>query len=157
MYNVLFVCYGNICRSPMAEMIFKDLIYKNSKRYLINCESMATSMEELGNGIYPKAKKKLEEMSIPVERHIARQFKKSDYEKYDYIIVFEERNKKDIINIIGEDVDNKIHLILEYSDSLKDIDDPWYTDDFDIAYDEISRGCLGLFNYLVEKGNKDEI
>ena len=157
MYNILFVCYGNICRSPIAEMIFKDLIYKNSKRYLINCESMATSMEELGNDIYPKAKKKLEEMNIPVERHIARQFKKSDYDKYDYIIVFEERNKRDLINILGDDIDNKIHLILEYANNLKGIDDPWYTDDFDIAYKEIYEGCLGLFNYLVEKGAKDEI
>ena len=157
MYNVLFVCYGNICRSPMAEMILKDLIYKNSKRYLISCESMATSMEELGNDIYPKAKKKLEEMNIDVERHIARQFKRSDYDKYDYIIVFEERNKRDLINIIGNDVDNKIHLILEYAENIKDIDDPWYTDDFDTAYDEIYEGCVGLFNYLVKRGSEDEI
>ena len=157
MYNILFVCYGNICRSPMAEMIFKDLIYTNSKRYLMNCESMATSMEELGNDIYPKAKKKLQEMGINVEKHIARQFKKNDYNNYDLIIVFEERNKRDIINIIGEDVDNKIHLILEYADNLRDIADPWYTDDFDIAFDEINEGCQGLFNYLVEMGSKDEI
>lgn len=157
MYNVLFVCYGNICRSPMAEMILKDLIYKNSKRYLISCESMATSMEELGNDIYPKAKKKLEEMNINVERHIARQFKRSDYDKYDYIIVFEERNRRDLINIIGNDVDNKIHLILEYTEKTKDIDDPWYTDDFDTAYDEIYEGCVGLFNYLVKRGSEDEI
>ena len=157
MYNVLFVCYGNICRSPMAEMILKDLIYKNSKRYLISCESMATSMEELGNDIYPKAKKKLEEMNINVERHIARQFKRSDYDKYDYIIVFEERNRRDLINIIGNDVDNKIHLILEYTENIKDIDDPWYTDDFDTAYDEIYEGCVGLFNYLVKRGSEDEI
>ncbi len=141
----------------MAEMIFKDLIYDNSKRYLISCESMATSMEELGNDIYPKAKKKLLDMGVKVEAHRARQFKKSDYDKYDLIIVFEERNKRDIINIIGEDVDNKIHLILEYTDSLKDIDDPWYTDDFDIAFDEINEGCKGLFDYLVEMGNKDEV
>ena len=95
----------------MAEMIFKDLIYKNSKRYLINCESMATSMAELGNDMYPKAKRKLEEMGIPIERHMARQIKKNDYEKYDLIIVFEERNKRDLINIIGDDVDNKVSLI----------------------------------------------
>ena len=141
----------------MAEMILKGLIYKNSKRYLISCESMATSMEELGNDIYPKAKKKLEEMNIDVERHIARQFKRSDYDKYDYIIVFEERNKRDLINIIGNDVDNKIHLILEYTENIKDIDDPWYTDDFDTAYDEIYEGCVGLFNYLVKRGSEDEI
>jgi protein-tyrosine phosphatase len=141
----------------MAEMIFKDLIYKNSKRYLINCESMATSMEELGNDIYPKAKRKLEEMNVPVERHIARQFKKSDYDKYDLIIVFEERNKRDLLNIIGEDVQNKIHLLLEYSEKTEDIADPWYTDDFDIAFEQINKGCIGLFNYLVERGGKDEV
>ena len=157
MYNILFVCYGNICRSPMAEMIFKDLVYKNNKRFLFNCESMATSMEELGNDMYPKAKRKLEEMGIQIEKHIARQFRKSDYDKYDYIIVFEERNKRDLINIIGEDVDNKIHLILDYSDKPRDIADPWYTDDFDIAYDEINEGCTCLFNYLVERGGKDEV
>ena len=157
MFNVLFVCYGNICRSPMAEMIFKDLIYNNSKRYLISCESMATSMEEIGNGIYPKAKKKLEEMGVKVEAHRARQFKKSDYDKYDYIIVFEERNKRDLLNIIEKDVDNKIHLLLEYSDKLEDIADPWYTDDFDTAYEMINKGCIDLFNYLVERGMQDVV
>ena len=157
MYNVLFVCYGNICRSPMAEMIFKDLIYDNSKRYLISCESMATSMEELGNDIYPKAKKKLLDMGVKVETHRARQFKKSDYDKYDFIIVFEERNKRDLINIIGEDSQNKIHLLLEYSEKVEDIADPWYTDDFDIAFEQINKGCIGLFNYLVERGGKDEV
>jgi protein-tyrosine phosphatase len=141
----------------MAEMIFKDLIYKNSKRYLLSCESMATSMEEIGNDIYPKAKKKLLEIGVNVEKHMARQLKKNDYDKYDLIIVFEERNKRDVLNIVGEDVNDKIHLLLEYSDSLKDIEDPWYTDDFDIAYDEINRGCLGLFKYLIEMGNKDEV
>ena len=157
MYHILFVCYGNICRSPMAEMIFKDLIYKNSKRYLINCESMATSMEEIGNDIYPMAKEKLLSEGINVEKHIARQIKKSDYEKYDLFIVFEERNKRDLINIFGDDVDNKIHLILEYGDNLRDIADPWYTGDFDIAYTDINEGCLGLFKHLAEMGNKDEV
>ena len=123
----------------------------------MSCESMATSMEELGNDIYPKAKRKLEEMNINVERHIARQVKKNDYDKYDLFIVFEERNKRDLLNILGEDFDNKVHLILEYSDSLRDIADPWYTDDFDIAFDEINEGCHGLFNYLIEMGRKDEV
>ena len=155
MYHVLFICYGNICRSPMAEMIFKDMIYKNNKRYLISCASRATSMEELGNEMYPKAKKKLLDEGVNVERHMARQMKKDDYKDYDYIIVMEERNKRDVLRIIGDDPDNKIHLLLEYSDYLKDIDDPWYTDDFDIAYKEIYDGCTGLFNYLVELGDRN--
>ena len=158
MYNILFVCYGNICRSPMAEMIFKDIIYKNNKRYMLSCVSRATSMEELGNDIYPQAKKKLIKEGITCESHKAMQIKKEDYKLYDYIIVMEERNKIDVIKIVGPDVENKIHLLLEYTDNKnKDIDDPWYTGDFDTTYDLIYEGCVGLYNYLVNKGDYDEI
>lgn len=158
MYNIVFVCYGNICRSPMAEMIFKDIIYKNSKRYMLSCVSRATSMEELGNDIYPQAKKKLIKEGITCESHKAMQIKKEDYELYDLIIVMEERNKRDVIKIVGPDVENKIHLLLEYTDNKnKDIDDPWYTGDFDTTYDLIYQGCLGLYEYLVTKEIDDEI
>lgn len=156
MYNILFVCYGNICRSPMAEMILKDMIYKNNKRYLITCASRATSMEELGNSIYPKAKAKLEEENIPVEAHIAKQFKKEDYNNYDYIIVFEERNKRDLLKIIGTDKDHKIHLLCEFANTIKEIDDPWYTDDFTSAFNDIYIGCKGLYDYILKIGVKDE-
>ena len=148
MYNILFVCYGNICRSPMAEMIFKDLIYKNNKRYKYSCVSRATSMEELGNAMYPDALKKLEDMKIPTERHVATQLKKDDYNKYDLIIVMEERNKRDVLNIVGEDYDNKIHLLMEYTNNLRTIEDPWYTGDFDTAFSLINEGCLALYEYL---------
>lgn len=157
MYNILFVCYGNICRSPMAEMIFKDLVIKNNKRYKFSCVSRATSMEELGNDIYPQAKRKLLEEGITCERHIATQIKKDDYNLYDYIIVMEERNRKDIIKIIGPDLDNKIHLLMEYTDNIKDISDPWYTGDFNTAYKEIYNGCLGLYNYLLNKEDENEV
>ena len=157
MYNILFVCYGNICRSPMAEMIFKDLIIKNNKRYMMSCVSRATSIEEIGNDIYPQAKRKLVQMGVTCESHRATQVTKSDYDKYDYIIVMEERNKKDLLRIIGEDKDNKIHLLLEYTDNIKDIDDPWYSGDFDTAFNEINEGCIGLFNYLVNLGDNNEI
>lgn len=157
MYNILFVCYGNICRSPMAEMIFKDIIYKNSKRYMFSCASRATSMEELGNDIYPDAKDKLVEKGILCEKHKAMQVKKEDYKLYDYIIVMEERNKRDVIRILGPDIDNKVHLLLEYTDNVKDIDDPWYTGDFETAYNDIYNGCIGLYNYLLLKGVNNEI
>lgn len=157
MYNILFVCYGNICRSPMAEMIFKDLIYKNNKRYKFSCASRATSIEELGNDIYPQAKSKLLEMGVSVERHCAAQIKKEDYDKYDYIIVMEAKNRKELLRIIGEDNENKIHLLLEYGKNLKDIDDPWYTGNFDIAYDEIYDGCIGLYDYLLNKEVNNEV
>lgn len=157
MYNILFVCYGNICRSPMAQMIFKDLIIKNNKRYKLSCVSRATSMEELGNDIYPQAKKKLLDMGVTCEAHRATQMNKDDYNKYDYIIVMEERNKRDVMRIVGEDKDNKIHLLMEYTNNIKDIRDPWYTGDFDIAYNDINEGCIGLYNYLVNLGDKDEV
>lgn len=157
MYNILFVCYGNICRSPMAEMIFKDIIYKNNKRYMFSCVSRATSVEELGNDIYPSAKSKLLDKGITCESHKAIQIKKEDYKIYDYIIVMEERNKRDVIRIMGPDIEDKVHLLLEYTDNLKDIDDPWYTGDFDTAFDEIYKGCVGLYNYLLNKEVDDEI
>ncbi len=156
MYNILFVCYGNICRSPMAEMIFKDMIYKNNKRYLISCSSRATSMEEIGNGIYPKAKSKLEEKGIPLESHVAKQFKKVDYESYDYIIVFEEKNKRDLLQILGSDKDNRIHLLREFENTIKEIDDPWYTDDFETAFNDIYQGCKSLYNFILEQGVRHE-
>lgn len=155
MYNILFVCYGNICRSPMADMIFKDLVYKNNKKYLFNSTSRATSMEELGNDIYPKAKEKLIEKNITVEKHISRKIKIDDYNKFDYIIVMEEINKRDLLSLFKDDPDNKIHLLLEYTDNVGDIDDPWYTDDFETAYNDIYRGCVSLFNYLKDREKEE--
>lgn len=157
MYNILFICYGNICRSPMAEMIFKDLIYNNNKRYKFSCASRATSVEELGNDIYPEAKEMLIKKGIKIESHRALQVTKNDYEKYDYLIVMEERNKKDLLRIIGEDTKAKIHLLMEYTNNPKDIADPWYSGDFDTAYNEIYEGCLCLFNYLLNKEVEHEI
>jgi protein-tyrosine phosphatase len=141
----------------MAEMIFKDLIIKNNKRYMFSCVSRATSMEELGNPIYPQAKRKLEQRGVTCESHRATQITKEDYDKYDYIMVMEERNRRDLLRIIGEDKDNKIHLLMEYTKNNKDIDDPWYSGDFDTAFNEINEGCISLYNYLMNLGDKDEV
>lgn len=157
MYNIVFVCYGNICRSPMALMIFNDLIYKNNKKYMFNTSSRATSIEELGNGLYYESYNVLSKNNVTIEEHKAIQISKYDYNKYDLIICMEQRNKRDLINIFGHDNDNKIHLLMEYTDNNKDIDDPWYTRDFDLCYKEINEGCNGLFNYLIEKGDNNEI
>ena len=151
MYNIVFVCYGNICRSPMALMIFNDLIYKNNKKYMFNTCSRATSMEEIGNGLYYEAYNVLKKYNVTIEDHKAIQISKNDYNKYDLIICMEQRNKRDLINIFGHDNLNKIHLLMEYTDNNKDIDDPWYTRDFDLCYKEINEGCNGLFNYLISK------
>ena len=149
MYNILFVCYGNICRSPMAEMIFKDLVEKNHKRFLFTCESKATSMEEYGNGIYPKAKKILEEHNVTIEKHTASTVKKEDYQKYNLIICMEEMNKEDLLSIFGGDPEDKIKLLLSFTGVDEEIEDPWYTDRFELVYEQIERGCKALFQTLV--------
>ena len=150
MYNILFVCYGNICRSPMAEMIFKDLIYKNNKKYMFNCDSRATSIEEYGNDIYPDAKKVLEKNNITIEKHIAKIIKKDDYNNYDYIICTDNKNYNDLLSLFGNDLDNKIKLLTSFSGLNVEIEDPWYTGNFDKVYKLIEDGCINLFNYLVD-------
>ena len=157
MYSILFVCYGNICRSPMAEMIFKDLIYKNNKRYKMSCSSRATSYEEIGNDIYPDAKEVLINHDITIEKHKAKRITKEDYSKYDYIIVMEERNKKDVLGVIGSDSEGKIHLLMEYANTFKEIEDPWYSGRFEYVYSLINEGCIGLFEFIDNLGDKDEI
>ena len=155
MYNILFICYGNICRSPMAEMIFKDLIYKNNKKYMFNCDSKATSMEEFGNGIYPKAKKVLEDHNVTIEKHYASMVKKEDYDKYNYIICMDNMNYNQLISIFNGDKDNKIKMLMSFTNNDEEIEDPWYTNRFEKVYDQINKGCNGLFNYLVEKSKID--
>ena len=154
MYNIVFVCYGNICRSPMAEMIFKDLIFKNNKRYMFTCTSRSTSMEEIGNGMYPKAIDILNDNNIVIEKHKAQQLKKDDYNNYDLIIGFENRNINDILRIIGDDSMNKVHLLGDYLDG-REIDDPWYTDDFITAYNDIYNCVIAMYNKLVEEEHNE--
>lgn len=150
MIKVLFVCYGNICRSPMALMIFKSIIKNNGYSYKFTASSCATSREEIGNDIYPPIKQKLKQKGISIEKHSAKQFKKEFYDIYDYIIVMEEENKCDLLKIIDDKYD-KIHLLLEYTEDLRDIEDPWYTRDFETAFQDIYNGCLGFYKYLVER------
>ena len=157
MYNICFVCYGNICRSPMAELIFKDMIYTNNKRYKMICCSRATSYEEIGNDIYPEAIKVLQENNINLEKHKAKRFAKEEYSDFDFIIVMEERNKRDLINIIGEDSENKIYKLREFTNDNSDIEDPWYTGRFSYVYEQINEGCKELFNYVEKLGDKYEI
>ena len=157
MYNVIFVCYGNICRSPMAEMIFKDLIYKNNKRYMISCTSRSTSFEEIGNDIYPNAKEVLVKNDIKIEKHKAKRFTKEDYINSDFIIVMEDKNKKDLLNIIDNDKDNKIYKLLDFTEKPDNIEDPWYTGRFDYVYEQIYNGCTSLFDYIKNLGDKNEI
>lgn len=156
MIKVLFVCLGNICRSPMAEFVFKNLVDKEgvSTKFLVN--SAGTSREEEGNGMHRGTIMKLQEKGVNYTEHRARQMTLEDYQKYDYIIAMENSNIRNIKRIIGEDKENKIYRLMDFTNKPKDIADPWYTGDFDITYDEIKMGCEAFFKYCIgEDGNNE--
>ena len=148
MIKVLFVCLGNICRSPMAEYIFKDMVKKKGLEKQFSIASAATSHEEIGNDMHYGTKDKLEEKGIPYAKHKARRIEKQDYEKYDYIIGMEESNIRNIQRIVGNDKDNKIYKLLDFSKNPRDIADPWYTGNFTVTYQDIVEGCTGFLEYL---------
>ena len=149
MIKVLFICHGNICRSPMSEFIMREMVRQRGLSDLIGVDSAATSWEEIGNDMYPPAKRKLIEEGIPFERRHARQITRADYDRYDLIICMERYNLRNISRIIPNDPEGKIHLLLDYSDSPRDISDPWYTGDFDKAYADIVEGCEGLLEHIL--------
>ena len=152
MFKILFICHGNICRSVMSEFIMRDLVANRGLSDRIQVASAATSREEIGNDMYPPAKRKLDKEHIPYTRRHARQVTKSDYDEYDLLLCMEQYNILNLKRIIPDDPEHKIHLLLDYTDNPRDISDPWYTDDFDTAYDDIVEGCQAVMEYL-----KDEI
>ena len=149
MKKVLFVCLGNICRSPMAEMVFKDLVRKNGLEKEFYIDSAATSSEEVGNGIHYVTVQKLRKEGIPFTDHRARRITKEDYEKFDYIIGMEERNIINILRIIEDDKEQKVCRLLDFTDNPRDIADPWYTGNFDVTYKDVLEGCKALLNQIV--------
>lgn len=148
MIKILFVCLGNICRSPMAKCIMQDLIRRKGMEKNFEIDSAATSDEEVGNGIYPLAKKKLQEKGIACQEHIAKKMKPEDYQRFDYIIGMEKNNCENIIRIVGKDEKGKIFCLLDFSSNPRDISDPWYTRDFEKAYQDIREGCEELLAKL---------
>ena len=156
MIRVLFVCLGNICRSPMAEFVFKDMVDKKglTKEFYIDSAATDDYNEKMKAGIYPDTKDILKEMNIPFTEHISRQLKKDDYDKFDYILGMEERNVIDIKHIIGEDKENKVHRLLDFTEKPRDIIDPWYYGNFDSTYYDIVYGCEKFLEYLK---NNDKI
>ena len=141
MYKILMVCLGNICRSPMAEFIFRDMAEKEGRGKEFYLASAGTSDEEYGNPVYPPAKRKLHSLGIDCSGKRARQMTKRDYEEYDLLLGMEQRNLNAMRRICGGDPKGKIHLLLEHSPFPRDIADPWYTGDFDAACRDIQEGC----------------
>lgn len=157
MIKILFICHGNICRSPMAEFILKDLVTTRRLADHFLIASAATSTEEIwggiGNLVYPPAREKLAEHGISCKGKRAVQVRKSDYAAYDYLICMDTNNVRNLRRIIGEDREGKVSLLLDYTDRKgASIADPWYTGNFDITYDDIVEGCEGFLKYLAENG-----
>ncbi len=154
MKKIMFVCHGNICRSPMAEFIFKDMVKKSGRENDFFIASSATSTEEIwggiGNPVYPPARAELAKHGISAEGKRAVQLKKEDYDKYDLFIGMDSANIRNMYRILGGDPDGKIHKLKDYSGSGGDVSDPWYSDRFDIAFSDIYEGCLALFNMLTK-------
>ena len=152
MFKVLFICHGNICGSTMAQFVFQDMINKKGLTDRFYIDSKATSTEEIGNGPHYGTVRKLNEVRVPVLSHRASQMKRSDYDNYDYIIGMDQWNYKNMNRILGADPDGKVSLLLDFTDSPRDIADPWYTGNFDMTYNDVMEGCTAFLNYLKDNG-----
>ena len=152
MIKIMFVCHGNICRSTMAEFIFKHLIVQNGTEKDFFVSSSATSTEEIWNGIgnpvYPPARDELDKHGISCEGKRAVQLQKSDYEKYDLFVGMDSANIRNMHRILGGDPDNKIHKLMDYTGRGGDVADPWYSDRFDITYRDVYEGCAALLEAI---------
>ena len=152
MYRIMFVCHGNICRSPMAEFIMKDMLKKSGLEKEVSVSSSATSTEEIGNPVYPPAMAELKRHGLDGSGKYAVQLKSSDYEKYDVFAVMDNNNLRNIGRIFRSDPDGKIHKLLEYAGRSSDVADPWYSGKFDVAYADIHEGCAALLEYIINNG-----
>ncbi len=148
MIRILFVCLGNICRSPMAEFIMKDKVRRAGLENAFYIESAATSTEELGNPVYPPAQRKLQEHGISCAGKRARQMQRADYGRFDLLVGMDMENLRHMRQIAGGDPENKMRLLLEFTAHPRAVADPWYTRDFDAAWRDIEAGCEGLLRAL---------
>ena len=148
MHRILFVCHGNICRSPMAEFVMKDLVKKAGLERDFSIASAATSTEEIGNPVYPPARRKLAEHGIGCAGKTARQLRREDYDRYDLLIGMDGANLRNMRRICGGDPEGKISMLLVWTDRSGDVADPWYTGDFDATWRDVLAGCSGLLSHI---------
>ena len=147
-HHILFVCHGNICRSPMAEFVMKDLVEKAGRSDDFHIASAATSTEETGNAVYPPARRKLAEHGISCAGKMARQLTRADYDRYDLLIGMDDWNIRNMTRICGGDPDGKMHKLMDFTDRPADVADPWYTDDFETTWRDVLEGCKGILATL---------
>ena len=145
-HKILFVCHGNICRSPMAEFVMKRLVKEKGLQDQFEIASAATSTEEMGNPVYPPARRKLAEHGIGCEGKTARQMTREDYRYYDRIIVMDRNNLRNLRRLLGEDTGHKITLLMDYTARPGEVADPWYTGDFEATWKDVLEGCEGLIS-----------
>lgn len=144
MVRILFVCHGNICRSPMAEFVMKDLIEQRGLSGQFSIESAATSTEEIGNPVHRGTRKILDRLGISCSEKRARQLKRTDYDSFDYLIGMDEANVRNMNRICGGDPEAKIYKLLDFTDKPRSISDPWYTGDFESTFHDVREGCDSL-------------
>lgn len=150
MKRILMVCHGNICRSPMAKYVFNDMVKKRGLDDMFTADSAGTSREELGNPVYPPAKRKLGKHGIACDGHHARQMTREDYDRYDLIICMDNDNIRSTKRITGGDPDGKISLMLDHTERAgSQVADPWYTGNFDETWRDVNEGCEGLLSELL--------
>lgn len=146
----MFVCHGNICRSPLAEFIMKELVKENGMEKDFYIASAATSTEEIGNPIYPPVRRILDKKGINYSGKTAIQVRKSDYENYDYLICMDRNNLRNLSRIIDTDIQNKVSLLLDFTNRPADVADPWYTGDFETTLRDVEEGCKGLLEHILK-------
>ncbi len=153
MIKILFICHGNICRSPMAEFVMKDMVAKAGLADRFYIASAATSNEEIwggrGNPVYPPARAKLEEHGLRCDGKRAVRLVKADYDRYDFLIGMDDRNMFNMKRMLGGDPEGKMSMLLDYTDHPRNVSDPWYTDDFESTWIDVNDGCRGLLSYII--------
>lgn len=150
MTKILFVCHGNICRSPMAEFVMKELVRRAGLEDEFLIESAATSREELGNDMHYGTRTKLQQMGIPFTRRAARQMTKDDYDRYDFLVAMDDENIYYMTRLWNPDPERKIVRLLSFAGLTRDIADPWFTGNFDDTYDDVLKGCTAFLRYITK-------